>query len=98
MEIIIRPRRTGRTTKMMDWLNGDSNRILLTFSQQEADRLKEQYKEMPSVVDRIFSWDIWLRDQYGKSSRDTEVGIDNADYILQNYLKNPLRKITMEDE
>lgn len=76
---------------MLKWLQKDRNRILLTFSVQEADRLKHLY---PELANSIFYWEIWLRDQYG-TGQEKEIGIDNADYILQNYLKHPIEKMTL---
>lgn len=93
MEIEISPRASGKTTKMIDWLGMGRNRVLLTFSEQEARRLRSIY---PLLANSIYCWEVWLKDQYGVGP-EKEIGIDNADYILGNYLKHPIIKATFNE-
>jgi hypothetical protein len=93
MEITISPRASGKTTLMIKWLKADKNRILLTFNHQEADRLKYTY---PEISQRIYCWEEWKEKQHGVEKK--EIGIDNANYILQHMLKHEIKKITMSDD
>ena len=95
MEIIYKPRRSGKTIKMLQLLAQDRDRVLLTFSAQEATRLQ---RENPDLAHSIFYWEIWLRDQYGRSNPDTKVLIDNADYVLQNYIRYPIEIVSFSDK
>lgn len=88
MKFDIGGRRSGKTTRMIQWLlNGPAgeNRILVTHSPSEAARIREILKEMgierndievidfASTVDRL----------RGKSA---VVGIDNLEMLLANFL------------
>lgn len=78
---------------MLEWLREDEKRIFLTFSITEADRLKN---ENPDLTMRIFYWEYWLKNhQYFRDMK--EVGIDNAEYILQNYLRHPIGRISLSE-
>jgi len=96
MEYIIGKRQSGKTTKMLEWLLEDSNRVLITFSYQEVDRLKRLLADIKSAnlidedlyaraINNIYSWQDWVDAQH-RTNRRTEVGIDNADYILRDML------------
>lgn len=79
---------------MVEWLKENRNRILITFNHQEAARLRETY---PDLALSIFGWEEWIRNQYGVGG-EKEIGIDNADILLQNHLKHPLVKLSLESE
>ena len=91
MEIDVSTRAAGKTTRLIDWLKITPKGILLTFNTTEADRLRRKY---PELRNQIHSWNKWSDAQRG-TSRDLEIVIDNADYILQSYLSHSLKKITM---
>lgn len=116
MEVNIRPRQSGRTTAMLNWLSERHERILLTFDDQEAERLRKLVKReitvntspqktTPIGLDgfgmekRIFSWRQYLSlEKTMRISHITEIGIDNADYILGGYIQNRIKVITMTDD
>lgn len=93
MELIYLPRQEGKTTLMLTWVEYDPNRILLTFSHNEAMRLK---KLRPDLKDRIMSYSAWKNDKKYllPAYRNVVIGIDNVDLVLQDMLGN-VRRITM---
>ncbi len=94
MHIDISPRSFGKTTRLIEWLKKDSKRILVTFSNQEAARLKELY---PELKEQIYEWSNW-RDNQFCFEYEKEIGIDNADLILQSLLRNEIKILTITQE
>jgi hypothetical protein len=78
---------------MVESLKKDPKRIHITFSGAEAERLRHEYKDFPDVVDRIMSWE-----EYHKRATVNidHIAIDNADYILQNLVRHPIKEISIE--
>jgi len=76
LKVIVSARQCGKTKKLVAWMEQDRNRILITFSEQEADRLRQRY---PWLKDRVFSW---FAMQGSIVNREAEYGIDNLDMIL----------------
>lgn len=96
MEIIHSPRASGKTVRLIEWLRENPNRILVTFSDLEARRLKE----MPAsegMEKRIKSWREYASlDMMGMGKPDEfEVAIDNADIILHRYSRYPIKIISV---
>ena len=87
MELIVLPRGEGKTTLMLTWLEYDPKRVLLAFSNNEAQALK---KLRPDLKDRIMAYTTWLN---GKKYllpeyRDVQIGIDNLDMVLTDMFGN----------
>ena len=82
MKIYISPRRSGKTTKAVDWLKEKDNRILITFGIQEADRLRELH---PNLSKRIMTHREY-RDTFfvTEEKKNQEIGIDNLDQVIQS--------------
>lgn len=95
MKIEIKPRQSGKTTKMIDWLSNYKERILITFSHDEECRLKNLY---PEVGNRIMCFDCYNLKNKCAGNYDFEIGIDNADMILQSFFKQRIRIITCSNE
>ncbi len=95
MRVITRYRRAGKSTYMIHWVSQDKGRTLLVHNHQEAKRLR---KEFPFLAKQIITWD-GRKQMVGTKTK--EVGIDNADMILQDYVGKPISIITTtieEDE
>lgn len=89
-------RGAGKTIKMIEWLRGDNRRVLITFSEKEKARLQEFYKD---VEHRIVTWQEYC-DRRGIVWRKEikEVGIDNADIILQAQIRDELAIISISED
>lgn len=89
MNIDISPRGAGKTTRAIEWLRKDlDKRILLTFSNDEENRLKKLY---PDCSHRIVDWKSYvLSIARGGSSfsriQNPRIMVDNADIVLQKML------------
>lgn len=86
MKIDIAPRRAGKTTRMISWLLGNKDRVVITFSQEEKERLQYIVEDLkfPEAKDRIMTWAEATRHR-GFLSRK-EVSVDNVDMILRQEL------------
>lgn len=86
MNIIHSPRGAGKTTKAIEWLKEDlDKRVLITYSHNEENRLKQIY---PECAHRIVDWESYLRSiKQGGSSfsriENPRLMIDNADLFIQ---------------
>lgn len=96
MEILHSPRRGGKTTKLIEWLYAQQNRILVTFSDFEVRRLRELIDD-EKVGKRIMSWREYATpDMAGYvNPNDFEVAVDNADMILHRYSRFPIKIISV---
>ena len=94
MKVILSPRRSGKTTKMIEWLKEDEKHLRLVITHEEELRLKREY---PEVRNQIVDWESYVETHKSGSYFKT-VSIDNAEMILQKYLVHPLDTITISDE
>jgi hypothetical protein len=102
--MIVGGRRSGKTTESLKWLKEAKrvdaypfwDRVLLTFSTDEAQRLRIQLRreaERTGVPDSglyynlVYSFEEWRRAHLG-SSWEGAVAVDNAEFILQKYLNH----------
>lgn len=58
-------------------------------------RLREAYQD---IAGRIFDWDTYQRLHARIDPKIEEVGIDNAELLIQRWLRQPLKLITISDE
>lgn len=92
MLITINPRRAGKTTRAVAWLDNNPHGILIVFSEQEAKRIAYQFKLDEATANRIMSWEQY---RASKNFHNKEVFIDNADIVLQSMVDNSVVEITM---
>lgn len=80
MEFIIRPRRSGKTTDMLMWVDGHEDCVLVVSTAGERDRLLEWIKDRNMSIrpDQI----ITLSDRDMLRGRSVRIGIDNLDMLL----------------
>jgi hypothetical protein len=103
MTLIIRPRQTGKTTELAEWIKAGSavtywpywDRVIVTFDRREALRVMQKHG---LKIGQVFSVDGWRRElQIGYNrNRRPEVAVDNADMILMNLL-GPFNTATMTE-
>lgn len=93
MKIISRPRGAGKTYEVIMMMRRDPKIILLTFAYTEAERLKGAYED---VADRIIAWQDYQDRR--ELFRDNTLAIDNAEMILQRFVHNPIKAITLTDD
>ena len=91
MRVEIAPRQSGKTTKLIKWLNESNKRILITFSVKEADRISQDFK-----IDRkrVLTWDEYFGKKKTLGTEIDKVSIDNIDLILQGLFRERIEKIT----
>ncbi len=92
MKIDYSPRASGKTTRMIEWLQRDRNRVMITISRSEVRRLQSLY---PDVEKQIVSWEDFQHRHHAADMSITEVGVDNVDIILQQSLRLPVKVISM---
>jgi len=79
---------------MVKWLLEDGNRILITFSMDEAARIARHFKLSPCDSKRIMSLQQYLMEHI----HHVDIGVDNADIVLENALKNKIELISITEE
>jgi thymidine kinase len=91
MEIDYSPRQSGKTTRMLEWLRADQNRVLLVHNYEYAHELGIENKD---VKDRIMSWNDYIPKQKGRNPLE-HVAIDNAEFFFRSRINAPIDKISM---
>ena len=86
MEINISPRRSGKTTRLIDWVKKGEDRVVLFATTEEASYLKKQY---PEIADKLYYWIDWRE----KKDLNKEIGIDNADCVLHKIFGRSIQKL-----
>lgn len=99
MDIISGPRRSGRTTRLLEWLleghmNGDC-RLLLVINKLEVLRLNRILRELwetcgePEYINRAANYIVAyqdFRDFVPQRLPYTEIAVDNMDMVLAQML------------
>ena len=97
MNIIVLPRRGGKTHRLLEWMRSapdGEHRVMLCFSAHDAMRLWRQVREQEGNT--LESWQFvsagdikdgaWSGVLRGRGGRIV-IGVDNADMILQRMLE-----------
>lgn len=93
-KFIVTGRRGGKTTAMIAWLREQpSNRVIVTATEREAERLRREYNlehYQVKAAERVRSG--------GLRGQQVTVGVDNADWVLSNILNVPVRKMSADSD
>lgn len=102
MKVIYKPRVSGKTIELLIWLNEDTNRVLITHSSQEAERLKNYLLEnVPDGKDvncNIFSYHEWISNKQYGNYNNLKIAIDNAELVLQSMFSHKIDIISLTKE
>ena len=95
MEIDYSPRCSGKTTRMIEWLKEDPNRVLVVHTIGYRDNLKRQYPELSERFHVAHT----LMDSHLHISHESVLGFDNLDLILAHMFKRRIgiASITKEE-
>lgn len=89
MIVDIAPRQAGKTTRMISWLLGNRDRIVITYSENEKVRLQEIVTDLksPEARDQIMTWAEAQRHRGFLSCREVSIDIEisKAQYLLDGY-------------
>jgi len=90
MRFMLTGRRMGKTTKMIEWFKEDpANRMIVTFSEQEAHRISKEYGIPQRKV-------VSARKDALGGRREVR-GIDNVDIILAQMFGPEIDLMTATD-
>jgi hypothetical protein len=99
MEFFVAPRQEGKTTKMVEWLKAapkDVTRFVVCISEREADRLQREVLGDKFQRRRFVSFEsLRNRPDMFRGLGKVEIGIDDADVILQRMFYEPIMFITV---
>ena len=103
MKVVLSGRRSGKTTKMIEWLASNPNNMLLVATHKERRRILKTFGgrgdgfRVPFLEKRIITCDETNK-LIGRA--DLAIGIDNADIILEFLLKlnHPINIISLTIE
>lgn len=86
MEIMVRPRRGGKTTAMIERLRANPKAVMIVFNSHIKENIIREVPlgEQRSIEDRLMTSQQWKN--YGKSGDYDELLIDNLDMILPGLL------------
>ena len=95
MLIVCQPRASGKTEKMLEWLRMEPSRILLVVDDRRAINIRYDH---PDIAHRIMPWRTYWSQRpthtsFGASI--SEVGIDDADAILQRMCWQPISAMSI---
>jgi hypothetical protein len=96
MDVIIKRRRGGKTTALLNEMKYFPESVLVCFSESEADRLRKENPDMspkqfvsgPSVMGGI------LRGR----NPEPLLFIDNADLVLRSIFHHPIQAVTFTED
>jgi len=94
MKLYITGRCGGKTTHMVKWLKEDNNRIIITFSIDEAQRIIKHFKLDGFTASHVMS----LQQYMMQPAYLQDIGIDNADIVLETVLKSKIELISITEE
>lgn len=89
------PRACGKTTRIIEWLKEAPDRLMITFSHQEALRLKQEYRD---EAPRIMCWDCYLQRRKQGTPHIKEVSIDNVDIIIEQMVGKKVRVVSITND
>lgn len=102
MRVLLRSPRSGKTTALVLWLQNEpplEHRLLVTFSRNEADRLKKEYSK---IKERFLCWReaTFTNAIKAMTPRGKQVilALDNADIILSHLFLSPIAIATFTQE
>lgn len=93
MKLNYSPRQSGKTTRMIETLARDDRFVLLTFSEKEADRLRNEYHKYIDPK-RIMYWKEFKEKRYGRGF-GPKVLVDNADLVLEDAVGDYIEEASM---
>lgn len=90
-------RRTGKTTKIVEWLiegeATETKRVIVSFSEREAERL---FTLAQDLCDTVEDWQFIT---FGASSdlcgKNVVIGIDNLEFLLGSIFGSPVEFVTV---
>lgn len=93
MKLFIQPRQTGKTTKLIKWMQEDVNRVLLVPNQMMVKQIEEQYSEFKGTK-RILTLRDYLHIGH-TMPRKTEVAVDELDLVLDSVARHRIKLSTL---
>lgn len=91
-------RRTGKTSRMIEWFLGDpSNRIIIVPNAAQANYIVRRIKASMGAEFPFYSHIVPFDDarQLLAGSRNFQIGIENLDMILFNMFRNTAEFVTV---
>lgn len=88
------PRRSGKTTRLLNWIAKDPRRLLIVHDSHYAQILRD---EKPELAKQICAWSEYMNTGSGFRIHFTSVSLDNADMILENLVRLPVHFVSMSD-
>ena len=93
MNILHTGRRMGKSTQMMEWMKGRTERILLVSDQKRVTQLEREYPEFKGTK-RILTFRDYLH--IGRTfPKKTKVSIDETSAVLQSIITHDLVNLTI---
>lgn len=101
MEVIVGGRRTGRTTRLIEYsirAGADGKLVyIVTRNHDAAYAISQKAEEMGYHIPFPLTFDEFLRFEYAGTNIDYLV-LDDADVLLQQLAKIPLKIVVLEKE
>lgn len=94
MKIIQQPAQSGKTTDLIKWLRESDERLLITFSHEEENRVKSLY---PDINKQVVSWDTYQKHR-DQRFHWKECAIDNFDMVISRMVDLPIKIVTFTDD
>ena len=96
VEIILSPRKSGKTAKLIEQC-AEKGGYIVCFDHDEAYRIAQRAREMGLFIPfPLTSVEFFERSYFGRNIK--QFYIDNADIILQGLTSVPIATITLTDK
>lgn len=82
-------RRSGKTTRAVNWVRAKDTRILVVINETMRDIMRAEYSD---IATRIVTIDE------AKTLKDVDIAIDNADCLLNEMLGGNVKVMTVSTE
>jgi hypothetical protein len=95
-ELIIRPRQSGKTTKLIQLAAKEEYGLIVTNNKMQAKRVFELAQKLHLKIPMPITYDEFINRKYA-GMNVSALFIDNAEILLQMMAKAPIKAITMSN-
>lgn len=89
------PRRSGKTTRVVEWVKAEKNRAMIVHSIDEKKRI---IKEYGLTEDQVYTHNQIINSPYGLGAKISDFYIDNAEKVINKIFSDKVAGISVETE
>ena len=90
-------RRSGKTTRLVEWARKRPTRVILTFSYCRAKQIE---RDFPDIAGKVYDIENYINNHNKSLLSDVkpdDIGIDDLELGLQRLLGAPVRQVSLSN-